>query len=254
MKKERELRPRQPKHALGDALVACVTVSNVVRFEQARRRRFLDREALAAEQDRTEQLLANLLPASIAARLRDGPTVIADAMPAVTVVFADLVGFTPLAARLDPTELVARLDRVFTRFDELAARHGVEKIKTIGDAYMVVAGAPFARADHAIVAARLGLEMIEALAELEPDLQLRVGLATGPVVAGVIGRSKSSYDLWGETVNLASRMESHGLPSRVQVAPAAAPLLDGAFVLEPRGTIEVKGVGPLAPMLIVRRG
>lgn len=235
---------------VGVALIGAVMVSG--RAEIARRFRFVQGGLLAQERARTEALLMNLLPAPIASRLKDGPKVIADGLDEVTLLFADLKGFTGLAKELTPEQLVERLDRVFTAFDALAQRHGLEKIKTMGDAYMAVAGAPFARADHAVIAARMALAMIATLRELEPTLALRVGLATGPVVAGVIGRTKQSYDLWGETVNLASRMESHGVPGRIQISRATRELLaaDPAITVESRGLIELKGLGPTETYLI----
>jgi class 3 adenylate cyclase len=235
---------------VGVALVGAIMISG--RAEIARRFRFVQGGLLAKERARSEALLMNLLPAPIAARLKDGPKIIADGLDSVTVLFGDLKGFTGLAKELTPEELVERLDRVFTAFDGLAQRHGLEKIKTMGDAYMAVAGAPFARADHALIAARMALAMIATLGELEPTLALRIGLATGPVVAGVIGRTKQSYDLWGETVNLASRMESHGVPGRIQVSRATHDLLALApeIALESRGLIELKGLGPTETYLI----
>jgi class 3 adenylate cyclase len=221
-----------------------------VRFEQARRRRWVDRGIIERERERTEALLANLLPPPIALRLKDGHRVIADRLADVTVLFADLKGFSGLATRVPPDQLVSRLDRVFSAFDELARAHGLEKIKTIGDAYMAVAGAPAARADHATAAAAMATAMIAALRAIEPELELRVGLASGPAVAGVIGRSKYSYDLWGETVNLASRMESHGVAGRVQVAARTRELLGEAVAVEARGTIEVKGLGAMPTFLL----
>lgn len=230
--------------ALGGAAVI------TVQAEAARRRRFVQEALLERERGRTESLLANLLPAAIAARLKDGPKVIADGLDEVTVLFADLKGFSGLATEISPEELVERLDRVFSAFDELARSQGLEKIKTMGDAYMAVAGAPFPRADHALAATRMALAMIERLGALEPALALRVGLASGPVVAGVIGRTKQSYDLWGETVNLASRMESHGLPGRVQLAERTRALLGDAVAVESRGEIDLKGIGPKAAFLV----
>jgi class 3 adenylate cyclase len=208
---------------------------------------------LAAEKNRSEALLRNLLPDPIAARLKDGPKTIADGLDGVTVLFADLKGFTTLATQLTPEQLVQRLDSVFSAFDALAQQHGLEKIKTMGDAYMAVAGAPFPQQDHAVLATHMALDMIERLGQLEPALQLRIGLASGPVVAGVIGRSKLSYDLWGATVNLASRMESHGIPGRVQVSQSTRDLLDGRFAIENRGEVELKGLGPTATFLIAAK-
>lgn len=238
---------------VGVALVGAVMVSG--RAEIARRFRFVQSGLLARERARSEALLENLLPTPIAARLKDGPKIIADGLASVTVLFGDLKGFTGLATQLTPEELVERLDRVFSAFDALAQRHGLEKIKTMGDAYMAVAGAPFPRADHAVVAARMALAMIDTLHELEPTLALRIGLASGPVVAGVIGRTKQSYDLWGETVNLASRMESHGVPGRIQVSRQTRELLADApeLEIESRGLVELKGLGPTETFLVAPR-
>lgn len=230
------------------ALAGAIIVSG--RAEIARRLRFIQRGQLERERTRTETLLRNLLPEPIAARLREGPTVIADALDEVTVLFADLKGFSELATEIPPEALVDRLDRVFSAFDDLAREHGLEKIKTMGDAYMAVAGAPFRRADHASAAAAMARAMIERLAALEPSLALRVGLASGPVVAGVIGRTKHSYDLWGETVNLASRMESHGVPGRIQIAERTRALLGPEVAVEDRGAIELKGLGPTRAFLL----
>ena len=171
------------------------------------------------EQERAEQLLLNILPGPIAQRLKKSPELIAERFSAVTVLFSDLVGFTQLSARLDPGHLVALLDEIFTRFDALADRFGLEKIKTIGDSYMVVAGLPAPCEDHAIRGARMALAMRDELVKFSEQrgygLQMRLGLHTGEVVAGVIGKRKFSYDLWGDTVNVASRMESHGEPGRI---------------------------------------
>jgi class 3 adenylate cyclase len=175
----------------------------------------------AKAQDRSERLLLNILPRPIAERLKHHPTTIADAHAEVTVLFADIVEFTKFSASILPQRLVEILNDVFSEFDRLAERHGLEKIKTVGDAYMVVGGLPTPRADHAEAVAEMALEMRDALAGYEKtigaSLQLRIGIHTGPVVAGVIGRRKFSYDLWGDTVNTASRMESHGLPGVIQV-------------------------------------
>jgi len=202
---------------------------------------------LKAEHERAEKLLLNVLPAAIAERLKRDSATIADAAEAVTVVFADLVGFTPMAAARTPTEIVRLLDEIFTAFDGCAADCGVEKIKTVGDAYVAVAGLPLALADHAGAAARFALGMGEAIARYNAEhgmaLKLRIGIDSGPVVAGVIGKHKFTYDLWGDTVNSAARMESHGEPDRIQVGERAARLLEPDFLLEARGEIEVKGKG-----------
>jgi class 3 adenylate cyclase len=202
---------------------------------------------LKAEHERAEKLLLNVLPAAIAERLKREAVTIADAAEEVTVVFADLVGFTPLAAARSPADLVRLLDDVFTAFDGCASDFGVEKIKTVGDAYVAVAGLPIARPDHAGAAARFALALLESIAKYNAEqglsLKLRIGIESGPVVAGVIGKHKFTYDLWGDTVNAAARMESHSEPDRIQVAEHAARLLERDFVLEARGEIDVKGKG-----------
>jgi len=207
--------------------------------------------------ERSDGLLLNVLPRSIAERLKRDPGVIAEHHDEVTVLFADVAGFTPFVQRTPANRVVAVLNEVFSAFDELAERHGLEKIKTIGDAYMVVAGLPEPRADHAQAAAEMALEM-QAEAKrlggtLGLDLAFRIGLDSGPVIAGVIGRRKFSYDLWGDTVNTASRMESHGLPGRIQVTGATYARLGDAYQFEDRGEIEVKGKGRLHTYLLLGR-
>ena len=200
---------------------------------------------LDRERERSDRLLRNILPAAIVSRLKSMPdAVIADSIPSATVVFADIVGFTRLVGELPPHEVVALLDGVFRRFDELATQHGLEKIKTIGDAYMAVAGVPEARPGHVEAAADLALDML-ATSVLEHRLQLRVGLHTGPVVAGVIGAHKLSYDVWGDTVNVASRMESQGEPGCIQVSRAVHDALGDRFVLEEREPVAIKGKGAM---------
>jgi class 3 adenylate cyclase len=209
----------------------------------------LTNRRLDHEHARSERLLRNVLPDRIAERLKDGPVAVADRFDGVTVLFADIVGFTPLAATLAPERVVDLLNRMFTRFDELAARHHVEKIKTIGDAYMVVAGLPDPRIDHAGAAAALALDLRAAITELSSAtghaLQLRIGLCSGPAVAGVIGIQKFAYDLWGDTVNTAARMESHCMPGEIQVPESTYQLLRDRYTFEDRGVIEVKGKGPM---------
>jgi len=228
-------------------------------FVRARERALADlareHRALEQEQAKSEDLLLNVLPEPVAARLKEDEGIIADACEGVTVLFADLVGFTSLAERLSPPDVVALLDRVFARWDALAASHGVEKIKTIGDAYMAAGGLPVPRADHAEAIAELALamrpEVARCAAETGLALQVRIGIDTGPVVAGVIGRAKFIYDLWGDTVNTANRMESHALPGTIQVTQRAHDHLRGRYELRPRGTIEVKGKGPMATYLLL---
>jgi guanylate cyclase len=208
--------------------------------------------ALAVEQERSERLLLNVLPEPIAARLKAGESPIADGFGQVGVLFADLAGFTPLSQTMTPEEVVELLAGVFTLFDELADRHHLEKIKTIGDAYMVASGLLDPRPNHAEDLARMALAMRDTIERLPGGrrLALRIGIDIGPVVAGVIGQIKFSYDLWGDTVNTASRMESHGVPGGIQVTERAYARLNAAFDFEDRGVIEVKGKGPMRAYLL----
>jgi guanylate cyclase len=213
------------------------------------------RRALEAERERSERLLLNVLPEPIAKRLKERTGVIAEHHDAVTVLFADLVGFTEQSSVMAPAELVALLDRIFSAFDRLADAEGLEKIKTIGDAYMAAAGVPERRQDHLEAVARTALAMRDEIAGMAARsgqgwLAVRIGIDTGPAVAGVIGRRKFIYDLWGDTVNTASRMESHGLAGQIQVTDRVATALGPAFSLRARGTIEVKGKGPMATFLL----
>ena len=207
--------------------------------------------ALELEQEKSERLLLNVLPEPVAARLKERDEIIADGFSEVTVLFADLVGFTELAGRMPAGELVSLLDRVFARWDALAAERGVEKIKTIGDAYMAAAGVPLPRDDHAEAIASLALAMAADIENSAQPLAVRIGIDTGPVVAGVIGQSKFIYDLWGDTVNTASRMESHGVAGSIQVTARTRDRLIGGFELRPRGTIEVKGKGAMESYLLI---
>ncbi len=215
-----------------------------------RERAYLER--IEIEKSRADALLHAVLPGQVVARLNDGETVIADRFESVTILFADLVGFTPIAARMPPGALVQRLDAIFREFDALAERHGVEKIKTIGDAYMAAAGLPEPARDHADRVVAFARDMLHALAEEDHAMPfaLRVGVHTGPVIAGLLGRRRFVYDLWGETVNVASRLESSGVPGRVQVSEATAEMLGGRWRLSPRGVIELKGVGPAQTFLV----
>jgi adenylate cyclase len=216
-----------------------------LRYTDLRRR---EAQALA------DDLLTNAIPPSIAARMKRGERRIAESYPATTVLFADLEGFTPWAQGTDPDRVVAVLDDLFSRFDDLAAEHGVEKIKTIGDAYMAVAGAPDPRPDHAQAGLAMARGMLSAMADartrLRIPLELRIGLASGSVVAGVIGRRRILFDLWGDTVNIASRMESSGVPGRIQVAPTTRALLDNELPFEAREGVEVKGLGRMTTFLL----
>ncbi|MCE8527309.1 hypothetical protein KBY23_18695 [Ruegeria pomeroyi] len=215
-------------------------------------------DALEAEHARSEALLYNLLPTEIAARLKDAPDqTIADSLDHTAILFADIVDFTPRSAQMSPEALVEFLNRIFSTFDELAAIHGLEKIKTIGDAYMVAAGLPHPidRPVHRV--AEMAFDMLDALrdlsAELNDPIDIRIGLHTGPVVAGVIGHQKLFYDVWGDTVNTASRMESHGQPGRIQVTAAAREALKDAYDFEPRGAVEIKGIGRLETWWLAQR-
>jgi class 3 adenylate cyclase len=205
----------------------------------------------------SERLLLNVLPKSIADRLKREEGRIAEAHDDVTVLFADVVDFTPFVERTEPARVVAVLDEIFSAFDRLAERHGLEKIKTIGDAYMVVAGLPAPRADHVEAMAEMAIDMQAELGRLcEPlglDLAIRIGMDSGPVIAGVIGRHKFIYDLWGDTVNTASRMESSGLPGRIQVTATTYERLRDRYRFEERGEIEVKGKGLLKAYVLIGR-
>ena len=206
-------------------------------------------EALRYQQECTEELLLNILPEPIAERLKFWETTIADSFAAVTVMFADLVNFTEFSAEMPPPKLVALLNKIFSKFDQLAQKHGLEKIKTIGDAYMVVGGLPTPREDHAEAIAQMALEMQQEITNFKQDngepFTLRIGIHTGPVVAGVIGMKKFAYDLWGNTVNVASRMESQGIAGNIQVTAEIYQQLQDKYVFEKRGAITVKGKGEM---------
>ncbi|MFY2762479.1 adenylate/guanylate cyclase domain-containing protein [Arenimonas sp. MALMAid1274] len=237
------------------ALVFVVVMAIGFLFERAATR--MEGE-LEHERSRSERLLLNTLPAAIAQRLKDDPgQPIAERHAEVSVLFCDIVGFTQLAERLPAEQLVDILNRVFTGFDDIVDRHGVEKIKTIGDAYMVAAGLPDPRDDHADALADVALAMVAVVQSLRNGLgnalDVRIGIHSGPVVAGVIGRRKFAYDLWGDVVNTAARMESHGVPGSIQVTQATATLLGQAWRLEPRGDLEIKGKGPMPVFLLQGR-
>ncbi len=201
----------------------------------------------------SERLLLNVLPQPIAERLKRGEQTIAERFEDVTVLFADLVGFTRWAGPIPPEQVVEVLGHVFTAFDALTGRHGLEKIKTIGDAYMVVAGVPMPREDHREAMARMALEMLETVKRLRDagmPVDVRIGMHSGPVVAGIIGTHKFAYDLWGDTVNMASRLESHGLPGRVHVSEPTYLALREHFDFEPRGQVDIKSIGPVRTWLL----
>ena len=211
-------------------------------------------EALRYQQEQTENLLLNILPEPIVQQLKLHPTTIAESFEEVTVLFADLVDFTKFSARRSAKELVEFLNVIFSKFDQLAELHGLEKIKTIGDAYMVVAGLPTPRKDHADAIAQMALDMQQAIfkvnAEMGEAFRLRIGINSGPVVAGVIGLKKFSYDLWGDTVNTASRMESQGIPGAIQVTASTYERLRDKYLFEKQGLIRVKGKGKMITYLL----
>lgn len=204
---------------------------------------------LRQQRQQADRLLINILPYQIAQRLKVGASTIAESFDQVSVLFADLVDFTAASSEMTPKELVKLLNEIFSIFDQLAVSHALEKIKTIGDAYMVAGGLPMSRPDHNIAIARMALDMQDAMQHFRrPDggpFQLRIGINTGPVVAGVIGKRKFAYDLWGDTVNIASRMEATGEPERIQVTPDLYEDLKDDFVFEPRGHVIVKGRGQM---------
>jgi class 3 adenylate cyclase len=230
-------------NVVGVAMTAFAIVTYFVR----------QREAALAQSDR---LLLNILPEAIATRLKRREDVIAETHPEVAVLFADVVDFTPYVGRTAPADVIRLLNRLFTAFDRLADRHGLEKIKTIGDAYMVAGGVPEPLPNPAAAVAEMALDMLDearlCTAEGMP-IRLRIGIDCGPVVAGVIGRRKFAYDLWGDPVNTASRMESHGVPDRIHVTAAVEARLRGHYRFEPRGPIEVKGKGTVETFFLVGR-
>ncbi len=211
------------------------------------------------QQQQTERLLLNILPSPIADRLKQETStiVIAEDFAEVSVMFADIVGFTQIASSLSAIELVELLNQIFSAFDRLSEKHGLEKIKTVGDAYMVVGGLPTRRVDHAEAIAEMALDMQSAIAQLRDtmgqELNIRIGINTGPVVAGVIGIKKFSYDLWGDTVNIASRMEAHGLAGQIQVTAATYERLREQYLFKKRGPIQVKGKGEMTTYLLIGR-
>ncbi|MDB6170474.1 MAG: two-component hybrid sensor and regulator [Verrucomicrobia bacterium] len=211
---------------------------------------------LQSERAKSERLLLNVLPKAIGDRLKSGAQTIVDAVPEATVMFADIVGFTRIAAGLPAARTVSLLNEIFSEFDHLSDEVGIEKIKTIGDAYMVVGGVPVPSTDHAVRCARMAFAMMDAIHRFNLrhkfDWKIRIGLHTGPLVAGIIGSTKFAYDLWGDTVNIASRLESHGEPNVPQVSEQTAALLRGEFELEPRGHIELKNRGEMKVFRLLR--
>lgn len=224
-------------------------------LERTRRQQLqAQHEQLEQEQEKTENLLLNILPRSVSQRLKGGEKRIADAHTEVSVLFADLVGFTQMSHGMSAERLVDLLDDIFSRFDRIVGDAGVEKIKTIGDCYMLVGGVPEPRVDHALAVVDVGFAMLRALEDFnrthQSQLQVRIGINSGPVVAGVIGMHKFTYDLWGNTVNVASRMESTGVPGRIHVSPSTAQHLEGHHPLEARGSVSVKGIGEVETFFV----
>ena len=214
-------------------------------------------DSLAKEHERAESLLLNILPQSIAERLKNENGLIADSFPDATILFADIVGFTEISSKVSPEKLVGMLNDVFSKFDTLAERYGLEKIKTIGDAYMIVAGLPTPHSDHPQSVADMALDMVEEIAALSDEsslkLGIRIGIHSGPVVAGVIGLKKFIYDIWGDAVNLASRMESHGIEGKIQVSEEFYNRTKNSYIFEERGAILIKGKGELRTYFLKSR-
>ena len=211
-------------------------------------------EQLKQERRKADELLLNILPKPVSERLKQGQEIIADGFEEVTVLFADIVDFTALSEKLSPTEIVQLLNKIFSAFDELADHYCLEKIKTVGDEYMVVGGLPTPRDDHAEAIAEMAMAMLTALTEVSDQhdipLHMRIGINSGPVVAGVIGKRKFAYDLWGDTVNTASRMETYSLANHIQVSRTTYELLQNKFLFEPRGEIDVKGKGQMSAFFL----
>lgn len=239
--------PNREMFALFNLIVVCVFIYVILYY-------FVRQTARLYRQ--TDTLLRNVLPDDVADRLKDSDEMIADEFESASILFTDVAGFTPMAAALEPGEVVTLLNEVFTDFDAMVAARGLEKIKTIGDSYMVAAGVPVAREDHARAICDLALEMQEHIGSRPyrgHDLEMRIGVASGPVMAGIIGTQKFSYDLWGDTVNLASRMETTGTPGRIQVTRETHDLIAPWFVCEARGPVEVKGKGAIDTWYLVGR-
>ena len=237
-------------------LVVFITITNYM-LEHSARRDFILLRLLGQEREKSERLLLNVLPAAIAERLKESPGTVADRFDEVTIMFADIADSTPNIAKLEPEAAVELLNDIFTAFDRLAAKHGLEKIKTIGDGYMVVGGLPEPRPDHARAVVALAVDMRKEIERFtwptgEP-IVLRIGINTGPAVAGVIGTSKFAYDLWGDTVHVASRMESHGVAGGIQLTRATYERVRRHHRCTER-TVNVKGKGPMPVYLLERNG
>lgn len=213
--------------------------------------------ALLEEQAKSEQLLLNVLPQEIAEQLKNGQSTVAEDFEAVSVLFADIVGSTGLAMELPPQQLVDTLNELFSEFDSMVEKYGLEKIRTMGDSYMVASGVPKPRQDHAQALASMALEMRDYLlarpSNTKEPLQFRIGINSGPAIAGIIGHTKFHYDIWGDAVNTASRMESHGVPGRVQISRATYDLLKDEFTCESRGVVDIKGKGEMETWFLEER-
>ena len=244
---------KERQDEMGEVILAFYQMFTRVRQEIHERQQV--EICLRNEQEKSESLLLNILPAEIAQQLKQQQSAIANRFDEVTILFADLVNFTELAAQISPIELVNSLNQIFSSFDRLAQIYGLEKIKTIGDAYMVVGGLPNPHPNHAVAVAKMALDMQQELTKFKTatgqPFQIRIGINTGSVVAGVIGLKKFSYDLWGDAVNLASRMESHGIPGKIQVSEITYLLIKDEFQLEKRGIIQVKGRGELITYFLI---
>jgi adenylate cyclase len=214
-------------------------------------------EQLALEKDKSEALLLNILPQTIVTRMRQGEVEIADSFTEVTILFSDIVGFTALASRFPPSRVIDLLNRLFSEFDSIASECGLEKIKTIGDAYMVAGGLPEPRADHAPAVADMALQMLDAVKVagriIDENLQVRIGIHSGAAIAGIIGQHKFIYDVWGDTVNTASRMESHGIANRIHISAATYSRIRDQFYCEPRGPLDIKGKGMMETYFLAGR-
>lgn len=243
------------KDELGEVMVAFKEMFNRVSWEIQERKRAED--VLRIEQEKSERLLLNILPPPIAEKLKEKQGTIAQGFSEVTILFADIVGFTPLSSSISPEELVELLNQIFSTFDRLTEKYGLEKIKTIGDSYMVASGLPLPRLDCADAIAEMALEMQNEIHQFPSvygtKLQMRIGINTGPVVAGVIGTKKFIYDLWGDAVNIASRMESHGIPGFIQVTESTYKLLQDKYDFKERGCLDIKGRGQMQTYFLVGR-
>ena len=240
-----------------NAVLLTARINNCLEKKRLRDQEQFYLEQLHTEKERSEQLLLSILPKPIIEQLKQGQHNIADSFAEATVLFADIVDFTRLSAHHSPQDVVSLLNQIFSAFDRLAEQHGVEKIKTIGDAYMVVGGLPTRRLDHAEAIAEMAMDMLDVISQFRTQtgesLNMRIGINSGPVVAGVIGTNKFIYDLWGDTVNIASRMESTGIAGSIQVTPATYNLLQNKYLFEERGVIPIKGKGDVMTYILKGR-